>query len=312
MEKALREAKLRHHLGRRPTRPTRRAVRRSARALLERPPADFAPFAERRAAGARAALGQQLLKLTAPGVPDIYQGNELWRSRSSIPTTAARSTGTRRRAPLARLRAGGRRATGERKLELIRRALALRARGPRVRGRYEPLDTGPGVGAFAARRRALAVVALRDWRGAAADRPGRWRSVVDDGELLDLSRRHGCRRTHRWMAGGAARARVSSSAAGAVESRGIRRPTKPAVATMIAMHRPASSRWPKIPWSASRAGAPTSRPPRSPQAGRARGLQARARALGAEGPAQERPGGDHPDGGPAVSVPSAEDRVRPA
>jgi (1->4)-alpha-D-glucan 1-alpha-D-glucosylmutase len=29
-------------------------------------------------AGAINALSQQLLKLTAPGVPDIYQGTELW------------------------------------------------------------------------------------------------------------------------------------------------------------------------------------------------------------------------------------------
>ncbi len=41
--------------------------------------ADFEPFADQVArAGERAALGQLLLKLTAPGVPDIYQGDELW------------------------------------------------------------------------------------------------------------------------------------------------------------------------------------------------------------------------------------------
>ncbi|HWH10000.1 MAG TPA: alpha-amylase family glycosyl hydrolase, partial [Solirubrobacteraceae bacterium] len=41
---------------------------------------DFEPFCERVAIeGERAALGQLLLKLTSPGVPDIYQGDELWR-----------------------------------------------------------------------------------------------------------------------------------------------------------------------------------------------------------------------------------------
>jgi (1->4)-alpha-D-glucan 1-alpha-D-glucosylmutase len=40
---------------------------------------NFAPFARRVAYfGQFNALGQTLLKLTAPGVPDIYQGNELW------------------------------------------------------------------------------------------------------------------------------------------------------------------------------------------------------------------------------------------
>ena len=39
---------------------------------------DFEPFVARVAAdGERAALGQLVLKLTAPGVPDIYQGDEL-------------------------------------------------------------------------------------------------------------------------------------------------------------------------------------------------------------------------------------------
>jgi len=40
---------------------------------------DFVPFAERIAArGMIYSLAQTVLKLTSPGVPDIYQGNELW------------------------------------------------------------------------------------------------------------------------------------------------------------------------------------------------------------------------------------------
>jgi (1->4)-alpha-D-glucan 1-alpha-D-glucosylmutase len=40
---------------------------------------DFLPFAERIAArGMIYSLAQTVLKLTVPGVPDIYQGNELW------------------------------------------------------------------------------------------------------------------------------------------------------------------------------------------------------------------------------------------
>ena len=41
---------------------------------------EFVPFVRRRIAriGALNSLSQTLIKLTAPGVPDIYQGNELW------------------------------------------------------------------------------------------------------------------------------------------------------------------------------------------------------------------------------------------
>ncbi|HEU0163782.1 MAG TPA: malto-oligosyltrehalose synthase, partial [Thermomicrobiales bacterium] len=49
--------------------------RRRSRLFLE----DFEGFMERvRPAGMLNALGQHLLRLTAPGVPDIYQGTELW------------------------------------------------------------------------------------------------------------------------------------------------------------------------------------------------------------------------------------------
>ncbi len=48
---------------------------RKSRAFL----ADFQGFIDRFAdAGMRNALGQQVLKLTSPGVPDLYQGTELW------------------------------------------------------------------------------------------------------------------------------------------------------------------------------------------------------------------------------------------
>ena len=96
--KALREAK-RNTTWQHPTRPGSRTVLDVLAAGCSRPRdfmADFEPFVARvAAAGERSALGQLLLKLTCPGVPDIYQGDELWSSRSSTPTTAARSTGTR-------------------------------------------------------------------------------------------------------------------------------------------------------------------------------------------------------------------------
>jgi (1->4)-alpha-D-glucan 1-alpha-D-glucosylmutase len=53
-----------------------RLISRSQRAGL---PEDIAAFARRIApAGALNSLAQQLLKLTTPGIPDIYQGTELW------------------------------------------------------------------------------------------------------------------------------------------------------------------------------------------------------------------------------------------
>ena len=47
-------------------------------------------------------LGQKLLQLAGPGVPDVYQGTDLFSTRSSTRTTAGRSTG-RRGAALARI-----------------------------------------------------------------------------------------------------------------------------------------------------------------------------------------------------------------
>lgn len=61
------------------------ALEQLVRALLRDSPrnaflADFLPFQRRVARlGALNGLAQVLLRLTAPGVPDLYQGNELWR-----------------------------------------------------------------------------------------------------------------------------------------------------------------------------------------------------------------------------------------
>jgi (1->4)-alpha-D-glucan 1-alpha-D-glucosylmutase len=60
------------------------AMQRFVHAVLDRPErnaflADFIPFQKRVAhCGLLNSLSQALLKLTVPGVPDIYQGNELW------------------------------------------------------------------------------------------------------------------------------------------------------------------------------------------------------------------------------------------
>jgi (1->4)-alpha-D-glucan 1-alpha-D-glucosylmutase len=138
--------------------------------------------------GRRAALGQLLLKLTVPGVPDVYQGDELEALSLVDPDNRRPVDWEARRAALARLLAGeAPRDFGERKLDLIRRALALRSRRPAAfAGAYEPVDAGPGVCAYLRGGEVLAVVPVRGCQGARLAVPGRWRSVLDEGEAVDL------------------------------------------------------------------------------------------------------------------------------
>ena len=83
MVKASREAKT-HTSWLNPDTEYETAMLNFLRALLSPQPRhpflrDFLPFQERIAwLGALSSLAQLMLKLTSPGVPDIYQGNELW------------------------------------------------------------------------------------------------------------------------------------------------------------------------------------------------------------------------------------------
>ncbi len=83
MQKAVREAKV-FTRWTRPNRAHEEALTAFIRAILEPAPdnrflADFEPFQRQIAAwGALGSLSQVLLKATAPGVPDFYQGCELW------------------------------------------------------------------------------------------------------------------------------------------------------------------------------------------------------------------------------------------
>jgi (1->4)-alpha-D-glucan 1-alpha-D-glucosylmutase len=102
------------------------------------------PFAERVAReGERSALGQTLLKLTAPGVPDVYQGDELWALSLVDPDNRRPVDWDRRREALAELRAGTAPTRETIKLFLIHRALDLRARRPEAfAGGYTPIAAG--------------------------------------------------------------------------------------------------------------------------------------------------------------------------
>jgi (1->4)-alpha-D-glucan 1-alpha-D-glucosylmutase len=189
VEKALREAKLRTSWAA-PDEAYEEQARGFARAMAEHPPAGFADFASRvRDEGRRAALGQLLLKLTCPGVPDVYQGDELEALSLVDPDNRRPVDWEARRAALARLRTGEPPGDfGERKLDLIRRALALRARRPGAfAGSYDPVAVGPGVCAYVRGGEVLVVVPVRDWEGARLAVPGRWRSVLDERDALELS-----------------------------------------------------------------------------------------------------------------------------
>lgn len=99
--------------------------------------------------GARAALGQLLLRLTCPGVPDIYNGDELELLALVDPDNRRPVDWDERRTALAALRGGATVAPAHAKLHLIWRALELRAQLPEAfAGSYTPISAGEGVCAF--------------------------------------------------------------------------------------------------------------------------------------------------------------------
>jgi (1->4)-alpha-D-glucan 1-alpha-D-glucosylmutase len=117
-------------------------------------------------------------------VPDIYQGDELEALSLVDPDNRRPVDFAARRATLARLAAGEPpRDFGERKMQLIRCALVLRARRPDAfEAGYDPVAAGPGVCAYLRGGEVLAVVPVRAYDEATLAVPGRWRSVLDGRE----------------------------------------------------------------------------------------------------------------------------------
>jgi (1->4)-alpha-D-glucan 1-alpha-D-glucosylmutase len=118
------------------------------------------------------ALGQKLVQLLSPGVPDTYQGTELWDNSLVDPDNRRPVDFARRRELLARLDGGWRPpvdATGAVKLLVVSRTLRTL---PRVEG-FEPLDGGEHVVAF--RRGPVIAVATRLPVG--LDRAGGWARI---------------------------------------------------------------------------------------------------------------------------------------
>jgi (1->4)-alpha-D-glucan 1-alpha-D-glucosylmutase len=180
MEKALREAK-RNTNWIEPDRGWEDSVKRFVRALYAHEPflADFEPFAVRvAAAGDRAALGQLALKLTAPGIPDIYNGDELPYRALVDPDNRRPVDWNRRRELLVRVRDGAEPDDETRKLWLTWQLLDLRARRPEAfAGSYEPLDAGAGVCAYVRGGEVLVAVVVRE-RAAFEAPPGDWHAVL--------------------------------------------------------------------------------------------------------------------------------------
>ena len=184
MEKALREAK-RNTNWIEPNEEWEESVGRFCSALYEHRGFldEFEPFARRVAdAGERAVLGQVVLKLTTPGVPDLYQGDELPFSALVDPDNRRPVDWGWREAMLARLMGGGRPVADTRKLFVILRLLTLRSRRPETfaDGAYEPVEAGERVCAFTRGDEVFVAVAVREGAGdgVIAAPEGPWRDVL--------------------------------------------------------------------------------------------------------------------------------------
>jgi (1->4)-alpha-D-glucan 1-alpha-D-glucosylmutase len=207
VQKALREAK-RNTSWVSPNRDWEQAVGDFVCALYEDQP--FIASLQRLLAvlaplGRRAAHAELALRLTAPGVADIYQGDELELRALVDPDNRRPVDFARRAALLERLSAGKRMTAGPRaeptsaavhtdpdadKLALIASLLALRTRRPEAfapTGAYQPLDAEENALAFTRAGEVVTVVALP--RAGAADPPalldapgGRWRELLSGQE----------------------------------------------------------------------------------------------------------------------------------
>lgn len=107
--------------------------------------------------GASNGLAQTLLKIAAPGIPDVYQGSETWDYRLVDPDNRGPVDYTRLRADLASIEGATVRdlvasyRDGRVKLHVLSSALRLRRQLPRIfiEGEYIPIDAGDDVIAFA-------------------------------------------------------------------------------------------------------------------------------------------------------------------
>ncbi|HEV7507288.1 MAG TPA: malto-oligosyltrehalose synthase [Thermoanaerobaculia bacterium] len=153
-------------------------------------------------------LAQTLLKLTAPGIPDFYQGTELWDLSLVDPDNRRPVDYEQRRRLLAELKAGlapdeilQRMDDGLPKLWVVHQGLQLRRRLPQAfESGYEPLLIEGGRSWHAvgfARGGDVAVVVPRlvvrlggDWKGTTVELPpGRWQNELTGEDVEGGNRR---------------------------------------------------------------------------------------------------------------------------
>jgi (1->4)-alpha-D-glucan 1-alpha-D-glucosylmutase len=171
MEKALREAKVNTNWVE-PDDAHEARIRAAIGAVYEDLPPDFEAFAARVAeAGQRISLAMTLLKLTSPGVPDIYQGDELESLNLVDPDNRRPVDFELRRRLLAS-------EPPPPKLKLIREALGLDELGP-----YEPIGARPAVCAFRRGSDVIVAAVVHGRGGRVGLPPGSWRELLSGASL---------------------------------------------------------------------------------------------------------------------------------
>jgi (1->4)-alpha-D-glucan 1-alpha-D-glucosylmutase len=176
VEKALREGKVNTNWID-PDHEWEERAKRFAAGLLD--DMELGKYAQRLAKqGDRVSIGMTLLKLTSPGVPDIYQGDELPYLALVDPDNRRPVDWELRR----RLLASGQPPA---KLDLISRTLAFRERRPAAFGStYDPLEAGGDVCAFLRGGEVLVAVAVRGDLSTFQPPNGTWADVFRTPHLL--------------------------------------------------------------------------------------------------------------------------------
>jgi (1->4)-alpha-D-glucan 1-alpha-D-glucosylmutase len=188
LEKAFREAKV-HTSWIEPNTVWEQRVHAFAREVVDLPPFAGDPdgFLERvRREGELASLGQTLLRTTAPGIPDTYQGDDGWFLALVDPDNRRPIDWAPRLEWLGRLRDGDPPSADSVKLHVLHQALQLRRRRPTAfAGAYRPIEAGTHTVAFTRGDDEVTVVAaLRpDPDARVALPPGAWHEVLRGREV---------------------------------------------------------------------------------------------------------------------------------
>jgi (1->4)-alpha-D-glucan 1-alpha-D-glucosylmutase len=142
------------------------------------------PFLERvRTLGRQLSLAQLLLKLTSPGLPDIYRGDELEDLSLVDPDNRRPVDWKSRRKALRALQRGAPVDEANAKLYVTWRTLALRSeRKAAFTGSYAPVGAGEGVCSFVRGDEVLVAAAVHP--GAQIDERDGWRDVLGVPGLL--------------------------------------------------------------------------------------------------------------------------------